>query len=108
MDRGNRGRGGLGTRSRRRPGHHRRRIRGRRRRPARLDIAALFAVAPGDRYVTVDEMQSVYQAASAAPKQLVVLPDGAGHGWEMLTDASGSGWSPLAMTIASWTHGSHR
>jgi dienelactone hydrolase len=73
-----------------------------------LDIAALFAVAPGDRYVTVDEMQSVYQTASAAPKQLVVLPDGAGHGWEMLTDASGSGWSPLATTIASWIHGSHR
>jgi len=51
-------------------------------------------------------MRSVYQAASAAPKQLVVLPDGAGHGWEMLTDASGSGWSPLATTIANWIHGS--
>ncbi|HEY9377919.1 MAG TPA: hypothetical protein VIQ02_12580 [Jiangellaceae bacterium] len=74
----------------------------------RLDIAALFAVAPGDPYVTVDEMRSVYQAASAAPKRLVVLPDKAGHGWEMLTDARDSGWSPLATTIASWIHGSHR
>ena len=74
----------------------------------RLDTAALFAIAPGDRYVTVDEMQSVYQAASAAPKQLVVLPDGAGHGWQMLTDASGYGWSPLATTIANWIHGSRK
>jgi hypothetical protein len=71
----------------------------------RLDIATLFAIAPGDPYVTIDEMQSVYQAASAAPKQLVALPDGAGHGWEMLTDSSGSGWSPLATTITSWIHG---
>jgi hypothetical protein len=72
----------------------------------RLDTAALFAIAPGDPYVTVDGMRSVYQAASAAPKQLVVLPDGAGHGWQMLTDASGSGWSPLATAIANWIHGS--
>ena len=74
----------------------------------RLDTAAMFAIAPRDRYVTVDEMQSVYQAASAAPKQLVVLPDGAGHGWQMLTDASGYGWSPLATTIANWIHGSRK
>ena len=71
----------------------------------RLDTAALFAIAPGDPYVTIDEMQSVYQAASAAPKQLVVLPDRAGHGWQILTDASGSGWSPLATTIANWILG---
>jgi Dienelactone hydrolase family len=72
-----------------------------------LKVPALFAVAPGDRYVTIDDMRSVYQAVAADPKRLVILPTGAGHGWQMLSDPAGSGWSPLAETVAAWIHGNH-
>ncbi len=60
----------------------------------RLDTAALFAIAPGDRYVTVDEMQSVYQPRRPPPNSWSYCPTGRPR-LQMLTDASGSGWSPL-------------
>jgi hypothetical protein len=50
-------------------------------------------------------MRQLYQAVPARAKRLVVLADGAGHGWELLGGAAGSGWSPLAVTAAAWIQG---
>jgi pimeloyl-ACP methyl ester carboxylesterase len=74
----------------------------------RLQVPALFAVAPGDRSVSVATMRRLYQAAPVRPKRLVVLAEGAGHGWELLGGAAGSDWSPLAVRMAAWIQGHHR
>jgi dienelactone hydrolase len=74
----------------------------------RLQVPALFAVAPGDRYVSVGTIRRLYQAAPVRTKRLVVLAEGAGHGWELLGGPAGSDWSPLAVTVAAWTQGRHR
>jgi hypothetical protein len=73
----------------------------------RLQVPALFAVAPGDSAVSVATMQRLYQAAPVRAKRLVVLAEGAGHGWELLGGAAGSDWSPLAVTVAEWIQGRH-
>jgi hypothetical protein len=74
----------------------------------RLGVPALFAVAPGDRYVSVGTMRQLYRATPVRAKRLVVLAEGAGHGWELLGGAAGSDWSPLAVTVAAWIQGRHR
>jgi pimeloyl-ACP methyl ester carboxylesterase len=74
----------------------------------RLQVPALFAVAPGDSFVSVGTMRRLYQAAPVRAKRLVVLAEGAGHGWELLGGAAGSDWSPLAVTVAAWVQGHHR
>ena len=74
----------------------------------RLGVPALFAVAPGDRYVSVSTMRQLYRATPVRAKRLVVLAEGAGHGWELLGGAAGSDWSPLAVTVAAWIQGRHR
>jgi hypothetical protein len=70
-------------------------------------VPALFAVAPGDRFVSVGTMQRLYQAAPVQAKRLVISAEGAGHGWELLGGAAGSDWSPLAVTVAEWIQGRH-
>jgi pimeloyl-ACP methyl ester carboxylesterase len=74
----------------------------------RLGVPALFAVAPGDRYVSMATMRQLYEAAPVRAKRLVVLADGAGHGWDLLGGAAGMDWSPLAVTVAAWIQGRHR
>ena len=74
----------------------------------RLQVPALFAVAPGDSLVSVGTMRRLYQAAPVRAKRLVVLAEGAGHGSELLGGAAGSAWSPLAATVAAWIQGRHR
>jgi Dienelactone hydrolase family len=74
----------------------------------RLQVPALFAVAPGDSFVSVATMRRLYQAAPVRAKRLMVLAEGAGHGWELLGGAAGSDWSPLAVTVAAWIQGHHR
>jgi pimeloyl-ACP methyl ester carboxylesterase len=74
----------------------------------RLGVPALFAVAPGDRFVSVGTMRQLYRAAPVQAKRLVVLAEGAGHGWDLLGGAAGSDWSPLAVTVAGWIQGRHR
>jgi Dienelactone hydrolase family len=74
----------------------------------RLGVPALFAVAPGDRLVSVATMRQLYEAAPVRAKRLVVLADGAGHGWELLGGAAGTDWTPLAVTVAAWIQGHHR
>jgi Dienelactone hydrolase family len=73
----------------------------------RLQVPALFAVAPGDSYVSVATMRRLYLVAPVRAKRLVVLAEGAGHGWELLGGAAGSDWSPLAVTVAAWIQGRH-
>jgi alpha/beta superfamily hydrolase len=73
----------------------------------RLQVPALFAVAPGDRFVSVGTMQRLYQAAPVQAKRLVISAEGTGHGWELLGGAAGSDWSPLAVTVAEWIQGRH-
>jgi pimeloyl-ACP methyl ester carboxylesterase len=67
----------------------------------RLQVPALFAVAPGDSYVSGGTMRRLYQATSIRSKRLVVLAEGAGHGWELLGGTPGTDWSPLAVTVAA-------
>jgi pimeloyl-ACP methyl ester carboxylesterase len=74
----------------------------------RLGVPALFAVAPDDSLVSVGTMRRLYQAAPVRAKRLVVLAEGAGHGWELLGGAAGTDWSPLAATVAAWIQGRHR
>jgi pimeloyl-ACP methyl ester carboxylesterase len=74
----------------------------------RLQVPGLFAVAPGDSLVSVATMRQLYDAAPVRAKRLVVLAEGAGHGWELLGGAAGSDWSPLAVTVAAWIQGRHR
>jgi len=62
-----------------------------------LTAPALFVVARGDQYTSVEDMRAVYRRAASTTKQLIVLPDGGGHGWDML--ANGLSWSPLAKTV---------
>jgi len=73
----------------------------------RLQVPALFAVAPGDSLVSVGTMQRLYQAAPVRAKRLVVLAEGAGHGSELLGGTGGSAWTPLAATVAAWIQGRH-
>jgi dienelactone hydrolase len=71
----------------------------------RLAVPALFAVAPGDRHVTVADMRRLYQASSARPKFLVVMPEALGHGWAMLDSG---GWTSLASRVAAWSTGRYQ
>jgi dienelactone hydrolase len=61
----------------------------------RLQVPALFAVAPGDSYVSVATMRRLYLVAPVRAKRLVVVAERAGHGWELLGGAavrSGRRW----------------
>ena len=49
-----------------------------------MTAPALFAVAHGDRYISVADMRLIERRARSDTKQLVVLPVAAGHGWSML------------------------
>jgi pimeloyl-ACP methyl ester carboxylesterase len=71
----------------------------------RLAVPALFAVAPGDRYVTIADMRRLYQASSARPRLLMVMPEALGHGWAMLDSG---GWTPLASRVAAWSTGRYQ
>lgn len=68
----------------------------------RLQVPALFAVAPADRYCRLDRLQSLYGLTPAQPKQFVVIDELSGvHGWDLLTDLNGKP-ERLAAVVASW------
>jgi predicted esterase len=67
----------------------------------RLYVPTLYAVAPQDSHVRAADMRSLLKRTTASRKQLVVAPQGAGHGWDMLSGGDG-GWSKLAHTVADW------
>jgi pimeloyl-ACP methyl ester carboxylesterase len=62
---------------------------------------ALFAVARGDRYISVADMRTVARRVRSATKRVIVLPATAGHGWELLLGTATT-WSPLAATVAAF------
>ena len=62
---------------------------------------ALFAVARGDRYVSVNAMRTIYHATGSPTKTLRVLPRSAGHGWDTLTTPS-SNFTALANQITAF------
>jgi alpha/beta superfamily hydrolase len=62
---------------------------------------ALFAVARGDRYVSVADMRAVARRVRSATRRVIVLPAAAGHGWDLLFGATTT-WSPLAATVAAF------
>jgi pimeloyl-ACP methyl ester carboxylesterase len=68
----------------------------------RLQVPALFAVAPADRYCRLDLLQALYAATPARPKQFAVINELPGiHGWDLLTDLNGQP-ERLATLVASW------
>jgi dienelactone hydrolase len=67
----------------------------------KVTAPALFAVAHGDRYISVADMRLIERRARSDTKQLVVLPAAAGHGWSMLVGTT-TEWSPLAAQVAAF------
>jgi pimeloyl-ACP methyl ester carboxylesterase len=65
-----------------------------------LRAPALFAVARGDRDVSVGDMRAVYDRAGSRVRRMVVLPASQGHGWDMLE--SFTGFAPLARTVVTF------
>jgi pimeloyl-ACP methyl ester carboxylesterase len=83
-------------------------------RPRTADAAAgrirqptLIAVARDDPYVTVHAERAIASALATPRKRLLVEPNRAGHGWDMLANPGGSGWSKLAATLTRFLSG-HR
>ena len=56
----------------------------------RVHAPALFAVARGDRHVSLNAMRTIYHATRSPTKTLRVLPRSAGHGWDTLTTPNGN------------------
>jgi alpha/beta superfamily hydrolase len=66
-----------------------------------LRAPALFAVARGDRYVSVVDMRAVYRRSPSRAKELLVESAAAGHGWDMLLEPDFN-WSPLARRVLAF------
>jgi dienelactone hydrolase len=67
----------------------------------RVSAPSLFAVARGDRYVSVADMRAVARRVRSAISRVIVLPAAAGHGWALLSGTT-TEWSPLAATVAAF------
>jgi len=71
----------------------------------RLRLRLLLAVAAGDPYVSVPDTRSLLARAGSPGKRLVVLPAGAGHGWDLVTplfpDAAPSALSGTVLAFLS-------
>ena len=68
---------------------------------AGVSAPALFAVARGDRYVSVSDMREVARRTRSPIRSVIVLPASAGHGWDMLLGTTRE-WSPLTGTVAAF------
>ena len=66
-----------------------------------MTAPALFAVARGDRYVSVADMRAVARRARSPTKRVIVLPAVAGHGWDLVFGTATT-WSPLTATVAAF------
>jgi pimeloyl-ACP methyl ester carboxylesterase len=68
----------------------------------RLQVPALFAVAPADRDCPLYQLQTLYALVPAHPKKFVVVNELPGiHGWDLLADLNGQPLR-LAPLVASW------
>jgi dienelactone hydrolase len=60
----------------------------------RLHLPALFAVAPVDPYVTVDQTRQLFTLARSRSKHLDIVPARGEHGWDFVTPAVPGGAPP--------------
>ena len=67
----------------------------------RLSSPVLFVVARGDLAVSVKETRSMFRAAGASDKRLVVLPSAYGLGWNMVIDIR-SNTTPASRTVLAF------
>jgi dienelactone hydrolase len=67
----------------------------------RLHVPFIAAVARDDPYLSVAQERALYRHCPASRKQLVVLPSGAGHGWDLLHTPAGT-WSPFAARLTTY------
>jgi pimeloyl-ACP methyl ester carboxylesterase len=70
-----------------------------------LQMPVLYAVAPGDAYISVGALRTIAEATPAELTRFVEAPEGAGHGWDMLSTVDGTGWTELAVTVRDWLRG---
>lgn len=70
----------------------------------RLQVPLLLAVAPGDPYVTVAQTRAMLQRAGSPHKQLIIQPEGAGHGVALLVQPDQSGLAPLFKALTAFIH----
>lgn len=63
-------------------------------------VPLVLGVAPGDRYVSVEEMRAVADAATRTRPVLLVSDVQGAHGWELLQDGPAT-WSPVAEAVAA-------
>jgi hypothetical protein len=67
---------------------------------ARVDVPSLFAVAPGDPYVSIAAVRRLFLTVPGRPKRLVNVRGAIGqHGWDLLADPT------LYATITRWVTG---
>jgi len=67
----------------------------------RVTAPALFAVARGDRYVSVRDLRAVARRVRSTTRRLIVLSASDGHGWALLSGTT-TEWSPPAATVAAF------
>jgi len=73
---------------------------------ARLRLPALFAVARADPYVSVPATRHLFARAGSRRKQLIVLGDQAGHGWDLVSAGFTGGTRPaLRGAVLAFLHG---
>ena len=73
---------------------------------ARLRLPALFAVARADPYVSVPATRHLFARAGSRHKQLIVLGDQAGHGWDLVSAGFTGGTRPaLRGAVLAFLHG---
>jgi pimeloyl-ACP methyl ester carboxylesterase len=73
---------------------------------ARLRLPTLFAVARADPSVSVAATRHLFARAGSRHKQLIVLGDQAGHGWDLVSAGfTGDARPALCGTVLAYLHG---
>jgi dienelactone hydrolase len=69
-----------------------------------LTVPTMLVVATNDRYVSVEETRTMYQAVRSRDKRLEVLsgPFDGQHGWQLLNDPATGEFSSAAAKVAAF------
>jgi alpha-beta hydrolase superfamily lysophospholipase len=69
-----------------------------------LTVPTMLVVATNDRYVSVEETRTMYQAVKNRDKRLEVLsgPFDRRHGWQLLNDPAGGELTSVATNVAAF------
>jgi dienelactone hydrolase len=67
-----------------------------------LTVPVLFAVARGDQYVPMGQVQTLYRMALSRDKQLEILGGASTgrHGWDLLGGSNGAAFTPYPAKVA--------